>query len=42
MNINDEEYDWVPFTEEDEEEKVLSLTRDEVLYIDDQLTMMIE
>jgi len=43
MNINSDSFDCGhEECEEDEDLKVLYLTRDEVLYIDDRLTMMIE
>ena len=42
MNINSDSFDCGHEECEEEEIKVLELTRDEVLYIDDRLTMMIE
>ena len=42
MNINSDSFDCGHEECEEEELKVLELTRDEVLYIDDRLTMMIE
>jgi len=42
MNINSDSFDCGYEEWENEEIKVLELTRDEVLYIDDSITMMIE
>jgi len=42
MNINSDSFDCGHEEGGDEEPKVIHLTRDEVLYIDDRLTMMIE
>ena len=42
MNINSDSFECEHEEGEEEELKVLHLTRDEVLYIDDRLTMMIE
>jgi len=42
MNINSDSFEMCEHDECEEDLKVLCLTRDEILYIDDKLTMMIE